>query len=316
MPEEDVPQTRLRIGGWLPSYKGPARVGRAEPVPGPAGAQRSDPAPPTPRPAAGRAVDRAGTSPPRRRLALAAVPVVTALVLFGVASVQRGGVEPATRNRTATGAAVVIPPEWATSPPAGGPTSAAHPTDLGATTRPTGGTKPAAPARTASGGPAATPAAPSPSTAGPAAVALNRGARVGLEPVTHAGYRVRHYNFTGRIDPIGADSGSVAKADATFTVRAGLAASGCLSFEAVNYPGYYLRHQDFRLHLHRRDGTALYAADATFCAVTGLTGQHVSLRSYNYPDRYLRHRQSRLEIGTVDGGAARAAMTFIVRHPL
>ncbi|BCB90785.1 hypothetical protein Psuf_080980 [Phytohabitans suffuscus] len=113
--------------------------------------------------------------------------------------------------------------------------------------------------------------------------ALAPGARIGLEPVTHPGYRVRHRDFVGRIDPVGAGSSALDRADSTFTVRAGLADRSCVSLEAVNYPGYYLRHQDFAIHLHRREPSALYAADATFCPRAGLAGRDVSLRSYNYP---------------------------------
>jgi hypothetical protein len=156
------------------------------------------------------------------------------------------------------------------------------------------------------------PARPTP-TRTPGGPALSPGARIGLEPVTHPGYRVRHRQFLGRIDRIGAGSPALDKADSTFTVRAGLAETRCVSLEAVNYPGYYLRHQDFAIHLHRRDSSALFAADATFCPGAGLAGRDVSLRSYNYPDRYLYHERSRLHIARTGGGAA---MTFAVRAPL
>lgn len=157
-----------------------------------------------------------------------------------------------------------------------------------------------------------TPAPPATSPSGPA---LRPGTRVGLEPVTHSGYRVRHRDFLGRIDRIGAGSPALDRADSTFTVRAGLADSRCVSLEAVTHPGFYLRHQDFTIRLHRRDAGALYAADATFCPGTGLAGKDVSLRSYNYPDRYLYHERSQLYIARA-GGAAGSAMTFAVRAPL
>jgi hypothetical protein len=146
----------------------------------------------------------------------------------------------------------------------------------------------------------------------PAGPALTPGARIGLEPVTHPGYRVRHRQFVGRVDPIGAGSPALDKADATFTVRAGLADRRCVSLEAVNYPGYYLRHQDFAVHLHRRDTGALFAADATFCPRAGLGGRGISLRSYNFPDRHVYHQGSRLSIAASGDGAA---MTFAVRTP-
>jgi Alpha-L-arabinofuranosidase B (ABFB) domain len=162
-------------------------------------------------------------------------------------------------------------------------------------------------------GPATSVPARSTPTRTPGGPALRPGARIGLEPVTHPGYRVRHRQFLGRIDRVGAGSPALDKADSTFTVRAGLADTRCVSLEAVNYPGYYLRHQDFAIHLHRRDSGALFAADATFCPGAGLAGRDVSLRSYNYPDRHLYHERSRLYIARTGGGAA---MTFAVRAPL
>ncbi|MGN9909664.1 AbfB domain-containing protein [Phytohabitans sp. LJ34] len=156
---------------------------------------------------------------------------------------------------------------------------------------------------------------PVPPTTTPSAPALSPGTRVGLEPVTAPGFRVRHRDFVGRIDRIGAGSPSLDRADSTFAVRAGLADARCVSLEAVNYPGFYLRHQDFAIHLHRRDSSAIFAADATFCAGAGLAGRDMSLRSYNYPDRYLYHERSRLYIARASG-AARSAMTFAVKGAL
>ncbi|MEJ3744716.1 AbfB domain-containing protein [Actinomycetes bacterium KLBMP 9797] len=315
MSDEDDRQTRLRVGGWLPSPDPTGQIG-------------------------GSALAKNTTkdvvlSPSRRRmelatharrfsrrqLALAGVTVVVALVLLGIAAVQRSGVAPATVAQSPPGIAGDAL-DWLTSAPTTDPGAPLVPwwkasTEPSGTAGPGGGAKPAAPARPTAdgpteGGPAATPAAPT-----TPAVSLRAGARVGLEPVTHPGYRVRHRQFAGWIDRIGAGSGAQDRADAAFTVRAGLASASCVSFEAVNYPGYYLRHQNFQIYLHRRESTALFAADATFCAGTGLTGQHTSLRSYNYPQRYLHHRDARLGISTVDAGApARAAATFIVRTPL
>ncbi|MEU8659851.1 AbfB domain-containing protein [Actinoplanes philippinensis] len=37
------------------------------------------------------------------------------------------------------------------------------------------------------------------------------------------------------------------------------------------------------------DGSALFAADATFCARPGLGGTGVTFESINFPGRYLRH---------------------------
>jgi hypothetical protein len=68
-----------------------------------------------------------------------------------------------------------------------------------------------------------------------------------------------------------------------------------VSIESVNYPGYYLRHQNFRVQLHKSDGSQLFKDDATFKIKPGLAdAAWVSLESANYPGHYLRHRNFHL----------------------
>ncbi|PJC69198.1 arabinofuranosidase, partial [candidate division WWE3 bacterium CG_4_8_14_3_um_filter_42_11] len=75
-----------------------------------------------------------------------------------------------------------------------------------------------------------------------------------------------------------------------------------ISLEARNYPGYFLRHQDYRVKLHRNDGSQLFRQDATFCVKAGLADPNaVSLESKNYPGRYLRHRDGHLWVEAGDG---------------
>ena len=45
----------------------------------------------------------------------------------------------------------------------------------------------------------------------------------------------------------------------SFRVRAGLADPACVSFEAITFPGYYLRQQNFAAYLRATDGTAAFA---------------------------------------------------------
>ncbi|WFE44576.1 AbfB domain-containing protein [Verrucosispora sp. WMMD1129] len=175
---------------------------------------------------------------------------------------------------------------------------------------------------TGPGSPPASPAAknppPAPSIpetpAKPAGPALVPGARIGLEPAGSPGHRVRHANFQARVDPVNAASSAGTRADAAFIVRSGLASDSCVSFESVNFPGHYLRHSDFRVFLHRADGSALFRADATFCPVTGIGGRHTSLRSHNYPDRYLSHDpHQQMRISPIGGGAGSSTATFRIR---
>lgn len=106
--------------------------------------------------------------------------------------------------------------------------------------------------------------------------------------VTTAGYTdryLRHRDGLARTDVIGDDD--LARKDATFWARPGLADSSCLSLESRDFPGEYLRHSGYRLRKDRQDGTALFAADATFCPRQGQGG--TALESYNLRGYYVRH---------------------------
>jgi hypothetical protein len=306
--DEDVRRTRLRIGGWLPSYD-KARSARPKPVGGRASDDTTVTEPRSAAPPVEPIRTHAHPLSWRRRSALAGLTGLAALALLGFASIQRAGIAPATPGESPAGAAPITEPYWPVPDslsPSAVPTGTASP-GPGGTATPTASEKPGAPRRTSPGGAGITPAEPSVTKPAPA---LTTGSRIGLEPLSRPGYRVRHRDFSGRIDAIGPGRSAVDRADSTFTVRRGLAASGCVSFESVNFPGYYLRHRDFVIHLHRRDGSQLFAADATFCAVPGLAGRDISLRSHNYPSYYLYHRDTQLRLGT---GATRAVMTFAVR---
>jgi hypothetical protein len=111
-------------------------------------------------------------------------------------------------------------------------------------------------------------------------------------------------NSLAYTEVVNAASSALLKNDATYTVRAGLAGSGCYSFESVNFPGQYLRHQASRVRNSPDDGSALMRADATWCARTGLTGGGVSLESYNFRGSYLRHHNSEVWLSNGAGGAA------------
>ncbi|MEV2239918.1 AbfB domain-containing protein [Micromonospora sp. NPDC049891] len=177
------------------------------------------------------------------------------------------------------------------------------------------------PANPATNVPPPAPSAPAPppsaAPARPAGPKLVPGARIGLEAASQSGHRVRHANFQARVEPVNATSSAGTKADAAFIVRSGLASGSCVSFESVNFPGHYLRHSEFRVFLHRAEGSALFRADATFCPVTGIGGRHTSLRSHNYPDRYLSHHpHAQMRISQIGDGAASSTATFLIRPAL
>jgi hypothetical protein len=89
--------------------------------------------------------------------------------------------------------------------------------------------------------------------------------------------------------PVTAGSPATDKQDATFVEAAGQANPACVSFETVNKPGSYLRHQNFQFHLQPNDGSVLFSQDATFCPGPGNSGQGTSFQSVNFPGRYIRH---------------------------
>ncbi|MFF7163800.1 glycoside hydrolase family 43 protein [Streptomyces sp. NPDC008086] len=120
---------------------------------------------------------------------------------------------------------------------------------------------------------------------------------------------VRHANFDVRIDQ------NITNLDAQFRLRPGLAGSGTVSFESVNYPGYFLRHANNDFQLVRNDGTTQFAADATFRQVAGLADSTwSSFQSYNHPDRYIRHYAYQLRLDTITSATARGDATFRVTN--
>jgi hypothetical protein len=120
---------------------------------------------------------------------------------------------------------------------------------------------------------------------------------------------VRHANFDVRIDP------NVSPVqDSQFRLVPGLAnASGYVSFESVNFPGYFLRHYAFDFVLAANDGTATFRSDATFRQVAGLANTGwTSFQSYNFTDRYIRHANNLLRLDPITTAQARNDATFRV----
>jgi non-reducing end alpha-L-arabinofuranosidase len=128
-------------------------------------------------------------------------------------------------------------------------------------------------------------------------IPLASGPRVSIQATTsgYTNYYLKHDEGDDGVGiaPDTSLTTEAAKEDATFVETAPLASAktGCVSFESVNKPGYYLRHQNFVLHLQAYDGSTLNAADGTFCPVAANSGQAgaVSFQSDNFPTKYLRH---------------------------
>src|SRR5881397_1998677 len=123
------------------------------------------------------------------------------------------------------------------------------------------------------------------------AVPLEHDAEISLGSTTpeSIGDYLRHQHGRAIISRITEASPLIDKQDATWIVRAGLADGAGFSFESMNYPGCYLRHQHGAVYHHQNDDSEQFAADATFTASSGRNGRGFSLASFNYPDHYLRH---------------------------
>lgn len=125
-------------------------------------------------------------------------------------------------------------------------------------------------------------------TSGPA---LAVGSSVSLRATT-PGYTTRYIAHTGssvNTQVVSSSSSTILKQQASWTVRAGLANSNCVSFESRDTAGSFLRHYNFQLQLGAGDGSKQFNEDATFCPQGGLNGQGNSFRAWGYPTRWIRH---------------------------
>jgi hypothetical protein len=122
---------------------------------------------------------------------------------------------------------------------------------------------------------------------------------VSLRAVNSPERYIRHRGFLGFIEPVNSE---LARQDASFRIVPGLANSNCKSFESVNAPNHFLRHEQFRLKLSPRVEQQLFKDDATFCIVPGLGNSNASsFESVNAPGHYIRHRNFELWLDRVDG---------------
>jgi hypothetical protein len=140
---------------------------------------------------------------------------------------------------------------------------------------------------------------PSPVAAG----ALNPGSTISLRATTACCTTryIRHQNNNAVTSVISATSATTDKDDGTWIIRRGLANNACVSFESRNFPGDFLRHQNFQLFRQPNDGSALFRSDATFCPQAGRSGTGTSFASFNFPTRFLRHFNNTLFIASNGG---------------
>ena len=115
--------------------------------------------------------------------------------------------------------------------------------------------------------------------------------------VTTPGYTDRFLSHNGT----GVSTQAVTGEIRAWVIRAGLAFSGCWSFESADTPGSFLRHYNYQIQLDANDGSVLYAHDATYCTEPGVNGQGTTIRSYSYPNRYFRHKDGLVYIASNGG---------------
>jgi hypothetical protein len=106
---------------------------------------------------------------------------------------------------------------------------------------------------------------------------------------------IRHQNSEGVLSKIGFDD-SLARKDATFRLQFGLAGK-CISLESVNFPGHYLRHQNFWIVLSKNDSSPLFKEDATFCTKNPLpVGSQTMFESVNKSGFFISNVGGKLKI--------------------
>lgn len=129
--------------------------------------------------------------------------------------------------------------------------------------------------------------------------------------LTAIGFPERYASY--RANGVWLEPSPAPESSSLFRIVSGLADGNAISFESINYPGNYLRHRDFVLHLDYNDGSDLFRQDATFYRRTGLSDDSgYSYESYNYPDYYIRHEFYQLRVEQLeDTELDRSDATFI-----
>ncbi len=136
-----------------------------------------------------------------------------------------------------------------------------------------------------------------------------------LQSFNYPDHFVSYHDHLGNIT-ITNNRSAITIGDANFRLVPGLADPSKVSFESVKKPGLYLRHQGWRVKLHKFDGTRLFREDATFKRVPGLAdASWESFESQNYPGKFLRHRNFHLWVEGGEGELFRKDATFLPVRP-
>ena len=131
---------------------------------------------------------------------------------------------------------------------------------------------------------------------------LNRGVSWRSGGVASRQYSMVAQGGVVTLQNLSAASDDANRMAATFVTRPGLASARCVSFESRALPGHFLRQLQMRVELDATDGTAGFAADATFCPQVGHSGRGMLLQSFNFPTRYMRQYQGAVWLAQAGGG--------------
>eukprot|EP01084_Bolivina_argentea_P315644 546891_1 len=127
---------------------------------------------------------------------------------------------------------------------------------------------------------------------------------------SHPYYEINSYNYNNYYWKHNAGSGTRITLNPSpvqnsqFKIVSSLIGHGdYISFESVNYNGWYLRHSGYALRLNSYDKSDLFRNDASFKVIPSLIGDinYVSFESHNYGGHYLRHSGYQLYIHQNDG---------------
>jgi hypothetical protein len=100
--------------------------------------------------------------------------------------------------------------------------------------------------------------------------------------------------------------------DSEFRVRIGMSNASAVSFESVNFAGYYLRvRSNGEVWVDKYDGSAAFRDSATFVRVPGLAdSSKSSFRMWTDSTRYLRHSNYWLYAQSGSGSGFNGDATF------
>jgi hypothetical protein len=208
-----------------------------------------------------------------------------------------------------TGPQNTVGAQWTPPKPSGAAPTQPSPTSAPAKSA----APPAASSRPAESRPPATNKPPR-AAAPTVAPDLTIGSTIGLQVEGKPGLLVRHHEFVARVDQLSSTSSALDKAESRFIVRKGLAFDSCVSFEAVDHPGFYLRRFFSDLLLHKQENGDIYRQETTFCPVPARNGTALTLLVL-FPSGFAvtTAPDGRLRLESADQATPTG---FIVRKPL